>query len=91
MNLLTYSLSIFSIFWLIKYSLIFSSFRDWIASLGWDKVNFAINCSFCFSFWATWALWCFGAVPINYLIATPSAVLFLDLLFVRLGGSDQSH
>ena len=87
MDLPTYSFVIFFFFFLVNHARICILPRNFVFSKVHEKVRYAIQCPFCFTFWISIPVNILWNIPIEYIFAAPVLVLFLDLFCENLGGT----
>lgn len=75
------ALVIYFFYHLFNYADITSGIRRWLVTSGLnDKVQYALKCSLCFSFYATLISWLFVYIPFYWVFAAPVINLALDNL-----------
>ena len=89
--IITHSLVVFFFYWLINYSLLLIGFRNWLNSNSYHNplIAYPFQCSFCFAFWIMLIITFPVFVPVQELFTVPVVVMFIDLLYAKLGGKAQ--
>ncbi len=84
MSFLLYCLGVYFWFYLFNCSDIAAPARAKILASVHESISYALQCSYCATFWITVAACCATLVPISYVFAAPVVNLFLFKSFERL-------
>jgi hypothetical protein len=84
MELLIYCLSVYFLFFLVNYSLIFDAFRKQIENRSPEWFKTLVSCPLCFCWWFSLVV-CFFFTSISLvLFAAPVVNMFLDMIYHKL-------
>lgn len=84
MNVFSYSLCIYFVYWLINYSGPVSFYFWSFANKLPDKLKYAISCVFCMTWWVSLAIVPFVGLSWWFILAAPVINLFINLLYLSL-------
>ena len=92
MNIFTYSLCIYFLFYLQHHSTLLFPYNEAFKLSCPPKLNYMLSCSFCFTFWATLAILILTevSIPVYYLLAAPVINLFLNSIYINLNSENNS-
>jgi hypothetical protein len=77
MSFILYCLGIYFWFYLFNYSDIAESIRSKVFNVMHPYITYALQCSYCYTFWITLVAFCLSLVPLSYIFAAPVVNLFL--------------
>jgi hypothetical protein len=88
MDIIYHCFSIFFFYYLFNNSDILLNFRTWVFLNVGDSVTYALQCSFCFTWWASLMLFAYGFCPFIFVFVAPVINLFLYKILTKLNNTD---